>query len=575
MNTCLKALVLSTVSLTATVMAAASASAATCESLAGLSLPNATVTAAQSVTSGSFTPPGTTTPLTGLPPFCRVAVTSTPTSDSLINLEVWFPTDGSFNGKYEQLGCGGFCGTIGYSGLAEAIQRGYAGAATDDGNQTNGGATFASGHPEKLIDYGYRALKETTDKAKAIIAAWSGDNPSRSYFFGCSDGGREALMEAQRFPDDFDGIIVGSPANASVHLVSGFIWNEQALLNDPASYVPPSLLSVVSAAALAQCAGQDGGLSTDPFLNDPRDCKFDPATVQCQAGQDPSTCLSAEQVTAVQKIYDGPHDPQTGALIFPGYEPGSEADPADWPAWIVGTSAAADLTNATDIPTAVANGQALQMFFGNNFFAYFVFENPNFDFRTFSFPSDVAFADEGVGPIVDSTNPDLRPFRSHGGKMIHYVGWADSAIAPINSVNYYNQVKQAVSGSRPGYQDLQSFYRLFMVPGMAHCSGGPGPNAFGNSLNGPVLDADHDLLIALDRWVQQGVAPDQFIATKYVNDVPANGIAFQRPLCPFPQVARYNGSGDPTSASSFACANDEPDQDPRDQGLAPGGAYSN
>ncbi len=575
MNICLKTLVLCTVSLTAMVIAAASASAATsCESLTGLALPHATVSTAQTVSGGSFTPPGSTTPLTGLPTFCRVAVTSTPTSDSVINIEVWFPTDGTFNGKYEQLGCGGFCGSISYSGLAEAIRRGYASAATDDGSQANGAATFALGHPEKIIDFGYRALKETTDNAKAIIAAWSGDNPSRSYFAGCSDGGREALVEAQRFPDDFDGIIVGSPANAWTHLLSGFIWNEQALLDDPASYVPPSLLPVLSAAALAQCAGQDGGVSTDPFLNDPRDCKFDPATVQCQAGQDPSTCLTAEQVTAVQKIYDGPHDPQTGALIYPGYEPGSESNAADWPTWIVGTSSAADLMNASDLATVEAQGEALQMFFGNNFFADFVFDNPNFDFRTFSFPSDVIFADEGVGPIINSIDPDLRPFRSHGGKMIHYVGWADSAIAPINSVNYYNQVKQA-SSHGPGFQDLQSFYRLFMVPGMAHCSGGPGPNAFGNGVNGPVLDAGHDLLIALDRWVQQGIAPDQFTATKYVNDTPTNGIAFQRPLCPFPQVARYNGSGDPTSASSFACANDEPDQDPRDQGLAPGGAYGN
>ena len=567
MNACLKTLVLSTASLAA--LGIASASAATCESLASVSLPNATVTAAQSMPGGSFTPPGSTTPLTNLPAFCRVAVTSTPTSDSVINLEVWLPTDGSFNGKYEQLGCGGFCGSISYSGLAEAIRRGYAAAATNDGNpDPNGGATFALGHPEKIIDFGYRALKETTDKAKAIIAAWSGDDPSRSYFTGCSDGGREALMVAQRFPDDFDGIIVGSPANAWTHLFSGFIWNAQALLIDPASYVPPSLLPVLSKAALAQCAGQDGGVGTDPFLNDPRDCQFDPGTVQCQAGQDPGTCLTAEQVAAVRKIYAGPHDPQTGALIFPGYEPGTEANPANWPTWIVGASREANLSNATDITTALAQGQALQTFFGKNFFANFVFQDPKFDFSTFSFPRDVNLADEGVGPIVNSTNPDLRPFRSHGGKMIHYVGWADSAIAPMNSVNYYTQVKQAAS---KGFQDLQGFYRLFMVPGMAHCGGGDGPNAFGNGVNGPVLDPAHDLLMALDRWVEQGVAPDQIIATKYVNDQPASGVAFQRPLCPFPQVARYDGSGDPTSASSFTCVTDERDQDPRDQGFVQGG----
>lgn len=572
MNTFFKALALSTVSLTAMTIAAAPAAAGTCASLAGLALPHATVTTAQSVTGGSFTPPGSTTPLTGLPDFCRVAVTSTPTSDSIINIEVWIPTDGSFNGKYEQLGCGGFCGSIGYSGLATAIRRGYAGAATDDGSQAGGLGTFALGHPEKIIDFGYRALKETTDKAKAIIIALIGDHPSRSYFAGCSDGGREALMEAQRFPDDFDGIIVGSPANAWTHLFAGFIWNEQALLDDPASYVPPSLLPVLSKAARAQCAAGDGGIGTDPFLNDPRDCHFDPARVQCKAGQDPSTCLTAAQVTAVEKIYDGPHDPRTGKLIFPGYEPGTEANPANWPAWIIGASRAADLSNS------LAQGQALQQFFGNSFFADFVFQNANFDFRTFNFTSDVALADGGVGRIVNSIDPDLGPFKRHGGKMIHYVGWADSAIAPMNSVNYYNEVDETLfgEGGHRGHDDrrtIQGFYRLFMVPGMAHCGGGDGPNAFGNGVDAPVVDAEHDLLKALDRWVEQGIAPDKIIATKYVNDNPASGIAFQRPLCPYPQVARYKGFGDTTSADSFVCVRDDNDHDPRDQNVARNGDH--
>jgi feruloyl esterase len=202
-----------------------------------------------------------------------------PTSDSNINFEVWIPTDGSFNGKYEQLGCGGFCGSISYSGLANAITRGYAAAATDDGSQAAGQPTFALGHPEKIIDYAYRALKETTDKSKAIITALTGQGPQRSYFNGCSKGGHEALMEAQRYPDDFDGIIVGSPANFWTHLMTGFVWNEQALLNDPANYIPPSLLPVLSKAALARCVGQDGGVKTDAFLNDPQDCRFDPAAV--------------------------------------------------------------------------------------------------------------------------------------------------------------------------------------------------------------------------------------------------------------------------------------------------------
>ena len=369
-------------------------------------------------------------------------------------------------------------------------------------------------------------------------------------------------MEAQRFPDDFDGIIVGSPANFWTHLLAGNVWNEQALLNDPASYIPSALLPVLSNAARAQCAGQDGGVKTDLFLNDPRDCHFDPASVQCVPGQDPTTCLSAAQVTAARKIYRGPRNPQTGELIFPGYEPGSEANPANWPNWIVGASRAVDLS--------MSPGQALHLAFGSGFFADFVFQSANFDFRTLNFTSDVDLADDEFAAILNSTDPDLRPFNARGGKMIHYAGWADSAIAPINSVNYYNSVTAGLSskahrdhdGGR--LEEIQEFYRLFMVPGMAHCTGGDGPNGFGNGASvAPVVDADHDLLKALERWVEQGVPPEKIIATHYVNNDPTNGVQFQRPLCPFPQVARFK-VGDPTNADSFECITDERDRDPRD-----------
>jgi Tannase and feruloyl esterase len=572
MNARLKTIAAATAFSAAVLLSAAAVSAATtCEGLISLSLSHGQITAAQTITGGTFnTPPGCATGSTGctsntgLPQFCRVAGTATPTTDSIINFEVWIPTDSSFNGNYEQLGCGGFCGSITYSGLANAIRRGYAAAATDDGSQAGGLGTFALGHPEKIIDYAYRALKETTDKSKTIMTALTGQRPQRSYFNGCSKGGHEALMEAQRYPDDFDGIIVGSPANFITHLLTGFVWNEQALLDDPASYIPPSLLPVLSKAALAHCVGQDGGVKTDAFLNDPRDCHFDPATVQCAAGQDPTTCLSAAQVRAARQIYRGPHDPATGELIFPGYEPGSEANASNWPAWIVGPSRAADLSNDR------TQGQASQEFFGNGFFGNFVFQDPNWDFRTLNFTTDLALADEDFAPILNSTDPDLRPLRKHDAKVIHYVGWADSAIAPINSVNYYNSVRAELAGVEPRgrrsnkWEEIQEFYRLFMVPGMAHCSGGDGPNAFGNGTNnGPVIDADHDLLQALDRWVEQGVAPERIIATHYVNNTPASGVQFQRPLCPFPQVARYT-VGDPNNADSFKCVQDEFDHDPRD-----------
>jgi hypothetical protein len=518
--------------------------AQTCESLAGVALPQATVTVAQSVTGGTFTPPGSATPLTGLPPFCRVAVTSTPTSDSVIKLEVWMPIGAAWNGKYEQLGCGGFCGSINYGNLARGIRRAYAAAATDDGSQAGGSGAFALGHPEKIVDFGYRALKETTDNAKTLIAAFAGQPPRRSYFNGCSDGGREALMEAQRFPNDFDGIIVGAPANAWTHLFAGFVWNEQALLKDSASWIPPTLLPVVTKAALAQCSKHDPGVAGDPFLTAPSRCDFDPALVQCKAGQDPSTCFSPAQVSTARKIYGGPIDPQTGESIFPGYEPGTESNPANWPAWITGQ----------------APGGGLQQFFGNGFYANFVFQDPSWDFRTFNLSSDLAFADNGVGQIINSIDPDLRPFRDRGGKMIHYHGWADSAIAPTNSINYYNEVRNVVSSNngRGNYKEVQQFYRLFMAPGMSHCGGGAGLNAFGNGADAPVVDSDHDVLKALDLWVEQGVAPEQIIATHYLNNNPANGVEFQRPLCAYPEVPRLVANGDPSNAKSFKCVRDLP-----------------
>ncbi len=539
-----KSLALSTVSLAAVVAGTMPAAAATCESLATLSLPHATITAAQSVTGGSFTPPGSTVAQTGLPPFCRVAGVSTPTSDSSIKFETWIPMGSSWNGKYEQLGNGGFAGSISYAGLATGIKRGYATSGTDDGHTGSAlDATWALNHPEKIVDFGYRALKETTDKSRAIINAFAGHGPSRSYFAGCSDGGREALMEAQRYPDDWDGIIIGSPANFWTHLLTGFIFNEQALLDNPASYLQPAQLAVLTTAALKQCAAREG-LGTDPFPNDPRDCHFDPATVQCTAGQDPTTCLSAPQVAAAKAIYDGPRSSRTHQQIFPGYEAGTEAVAADWPAWITGATP----------------GTSLQDAFGNQFYANMVLSNPSFDFRSLNIDSGVALADAEMAPILNSTNPDLRRSKHRGTKLIHYVGWADSAIAPINSINYYHSV--AIETDHGKLDETAEYYRLFMAPGMAHCSGGVGANSFGNSALGlaaGMIDPDHDILAALDRWVEHGVAPDKIIATKFVNDTVASGIAFQRPLCPYPQIAAYKGTGPATAASSFACVEDKDD----------------
>ncbi len=524
-----------------TALAPASAVAQkSCESLNALTLANTTITSATSVAAGAFKPPagpGQPAPTEPLPAFCRVAGTAKPTSDSEIKFELWLPASG-WNGKYEQVGNGGFAGTIPLSGMASPLLRGYATAGTDDGHAAATDGLWALGHPEKLIDFGYRAVHETSVQAKAITQAFYGKDLARSYFVGCSDGGREALMEAQRFPDDFVGIVAGAPANNWTHLLVGAIWTEQALVNEPASYLPPSKLPALQNAVVAACDALDG--VKDGVIGDPRRCHFDPAVVQCK-GADAADCLTEPQVAAVRKIYGGPRNPRTGAQIFPGYSPGTEAVPANWRVWISG--------NGPGQPT-------LQAFFGNTFYAYMVFENPKWDFHTFNFDSDVQTADDKTAGILNSTDPDLAKFKARGGKLIQYHGWGDAAIPPQNSINYFESV-QSVMGKTARERDLgatQDFYRLFMVPGMSHCAGGVGATAFGN-VPSAQRDPGHDVVSALDQWVEKGVAPIQIIATGFVGGDPAKGVEMTRPLCPFPEEAVYKGSGDTNSAASFSCQN--------------------
>jgi len=521
--------------------------AASCSDLVRLSLPNTTITLAQSYAAGGTVSGATKAPV-GL---CRVAGTIKPGSQSNNHFEVWIPTDGSWNGKYQQIGNGGFAGSISLSGIANAVSRGYATAGTDDG--TSGppsGAPAFIGNPDVLLDYGYRAIKATSDDSKAIIDDLMGQAPKYSYFVGCSDGGREALQEAQRFPSDFDGIIVGSPVNDQVgEFGSSYLYDMQATLNGPQTngipdaYIPTSKLALLSNAALAACVGKDGGVATDAFLSDPRQCFFDPGVVECKRGQDPSTCLTPPQVEAARKIYAGPHD--HGTLLFPGYEPGGESASGDWTTWITGSSPAT--------PGA-------QFGLGFGFGCDLMQGVTSCDYLAIDLVQQDDAARQIFQPILSSVNPDLRAFKAHGGKMIQYAGWADTAIAPENGLNYYRKVTHTIG-------DPHDFYRVFMAPGMAHCSGGAGPNAFGNGTsNGPVIDADHDLVKSLERWVEQGIAPDRIIATHYVNNVPTQGVAFQRPLCAYPERAEYVGTGDPNDAGNFQCVAHADPFDPRNIG---------
>jgi feruloyl esterase len=506
-----------------------------CEKLANLKIPHTSITSATAMDAGSI--PNGNAPLQ-VPARCIVKATARPTSDSEIKIEVWLPA-GGWNGKYLQSGNGGWAGAIPTAALAVSLQRGFVAAGTDDGHEGGGfgGAAWSIGHPEKLIDFGYRAIRETTLTAKALIEAFYGKATSRSYFVGCSDGGREALMEAQRFPEDFDGIISGAPANDWSHHFAGFVWNEQAMLSDPAGTLPPAKLPVIQRAAVAACDALDG--IKDGLLEDPRACKFDPAVLTCKNGDGPD-CLTAAQVATVKKIYAGPVNPRTGKQIYPGYPPGTEAIPSGWQPWIV--------SNPPE--------RAAQFMFGNTFFGQAVAEDEHWDFRKMNFDSDVAYGDEKGGAILNSSSPDLRSFRAHGGKLIQYHGWGDAAVAPGDSIDYYERVRAflaKVPDPRAGSaRDVRDFYRLFMVPGMAHCGGGIGANAFGQISIPTVADADHDIVAALDRWVEKGVAPDKIIASGRSTDAAPKPMT--RPLCPYPQVAKYNGSGDPNDAASFACA---------------------
>lgn len=351
---------------------------------------------------------------------------------------------------------------------------------------------------------------------------------------------------------------MGSPVNDQVgEFGSSYLYDMQATLNGPQTggvpdaYIPSGKLTLLSTPALAQCVGKDGGVATDAFLSDPRQCLFDPGVAQCKSGQDPSTCLTSAQVEAARKIYAGPHD-RHGNLLFPGYEPGGEAFAGDWTAWITGSSPASP-------------GAQYTLGFG---FGCDLMQNvTSCNYLGIDVDQQDATARKTLQPILSSVDPDLRPFKRHGGKMIQYAGWADAAIAPMNGVNYYNAVQRAIG-------DTHDFYRMFMVPGMAHCGGGAGPNAFGNGTsNGPVIDADHDILKALERWVEQGVAPKRIIATHYLNNSATQGVQFQRPLCPYPERGEYVGAGDPNDASNFKCVVHRNNFDPRN--IGPQTAYDN
>lgn len=493
---------------------------AQCEGLTGLALADGKVEAATSVAAGKIVTPDEGK--IGLPApaaFCRVQARLTPTPSSSIRVEVWLPEAGAWNGKLLGAGNGGFGSNMQVPSLVMrgGVAKGYAAVGSDMGHvgKSDVDASWAPGQPEKVRDYGWRANHLAAATAKRVIAAYYPAPLNASYFHGCSDGGREALMEAQRFPNDYDAILAGAPAIPWARLATAMAMNDRAVFGNPDSALPNAKLPLLQKAALARCDARDG--VTDGVIDDPRSCDFDPGVLTCKAGDQPD-CLTPAQVAAVRALYRGPVDGR-GKSFYPGYLPGMEATQGAWDLWLTGPGA--------------QHGK-----FSTEFFRHFVHGDPNWTTKDFRLESDFAKAQAMQGEI-NADDPNLKPFFAKGGKLILYHGYGDAAIPPQNTIDYYQRVLKT-SGTRAA-----GSVRLFMMPGVSHCLAGPGPNVF-------------DGVGALDEWHRGGPAPDRLTATKFDNDylgflgLPAKTVR-TRPLCAYPQVARWTGSGSTDDAANFTC----------------------
>ncbi len=472
--------------------------AATCESLATSGNPKVEIVLAQTVAAGAFTPPDARNALTQLPRFCRVVVRLRPSVDSDIGAEIWLPAD--WNTKLLAVGSGGWGGSIDYGALAAGLRRGYATAASDDGHRSPG-ASFIMGHPEKLVDFAYRAEHEATLEAKALLKAFYVRSASHAYWQGCSGGGREGLIQASRYPEEFDGIIAGDPAN--IRRNAWALSLAVQTLTDPADYIPPSKYPMIHDAVLAACDANDG--LKDGLIAEPENCQVNFSALQCQA-QDGPGCLTARQVKTAQTLIS-PLRTRAGEVLFPRLEPGTELR------W-----------------GRMAGGPAPADLFVDEY-RYVVYQDPNWDWHSFNLERDAAKA-HAIDRNVDEMDPHLAAFAKNGGKLLLYHGWADQQVAPGSTIDFYQSVRRL----SPDPRQAGSWVRLFMAPGMAHCSGGEGPDTF-------------DSLSALEHWVEQGQAPERIIAAHQTQ----GQVDRTRPLCAYPQVARYNGAGSIDEAANFTC----------------------
>lgn len=490
-----------------------------CENLKSLNLPNVMFTKVESVPDGPFVPPtgpgaaqaaaagapvgrggrgGGPAPVM-LKAHCRAVMVLAPSSDSHIEMELWLPEAADWNGKFQAQGNGGWAGAITFPAMAQALKEGYATASNDTGH-TGGDPTFGLGHTEKLVDFAWRANHEMTVQSKAIISAYYGKASKLNYWNGCSTGGRQGLMEAQKFPADFDAVIAGAPANFQTHLHAWDMNVATTAIKDGQMFMTPGKLATLNKAVLAQCDAMDG--VKDGLLNDPRKCKFDPAMLLCK-GPDSDACLTAKQVEGAKLVYAAAKK-KDGTFIFPGKEPGSE---------LVWTQ-----LNPVKAPIPLILGT----------FQVATYQDANWDWHNYDLDRDVSAADEKFGYV--NAPYDLTAFKARGGKLLLYHGWNDTAISPENTINYYQNVLQKMGPKQ------DSWMRLYMVPGMNHCQGGVGPDQF-NKMG------------VVERWRESNTAPEQILA----EHVTGATVDMTRPLCPYPQVAAYKGTGSTNDAASFTC----------------------
>ena len=494
-------------------------------SISALAIEGAHVTSVARVSEGPLALAGMTAGTSRLPAFCRVRGEATSASGSRIAFELWLPEGAAWNGKLVATGNGGYSPALAYADMAMLLRRGYATLGGDTGHRSDdpNDLTFVVGHRERIEDWGTRSIHAIVAPARAIASALAGRPVRRAYFYGCSTGGHQAFAELQRYPQDFDGVIAGAPGNnrtrLNVEFLHRFLSNRSANTNTPVILSSAKAASITTA-AVAACDALDG--VTDSVMEDPRQCtgsQFNIDAMLCAPGQT-AGCLTAPEIAVAKKIYAGPKNPRTGTQLYPGLTVGSESGWSQY--W-----------GSTEPVRA-------------DYWRLWVFGNPQWNWWTFDYDRDVAYADATVSPLVDQVSTDISAFKARKGKAIVYQGWADPVVNPQDTINYVEQVK-----TKQGTQaELDTFFRLFLVPGMGHCSGGSGTSNFGNQGGpSPVVSAERDVLMSLDRWVEQGVAPDQIVASRVVQGATVR----TRPLCPYPKKAVYKGTGSTDDAASFTC----------------------